>query len=561
MCFVKWLTFLLVFQAGYSPLLASNERTLFAALNSMIDTVRHENKLLKAVEQYAHRRTEKLNVIRRVYDKWKQLHEETKQKLETDNSDRLAQFKLVQRITRYWPKFKQDFLDRSKEHKDLFEGVYKDHLMPDIKDVRGLTRLLLVNANIYGKSFDEMLDARSHFVSLEEYLELSYRVKFHELGVTKDDTLVKASEIALYGLNQSDLYQRSNELKLSQARWDLLSTMTDELYETGFWNLGYALCTTILNKFPDDDEFMFKVELFRDRLTSSNFKDKMSSRTALQRAAGSKEDTLDRKEFSKLCRRGELVLPPDSNLKCYYFHKNAHLRHIAGYKVEEISHSPVIRLYHDVILEGEIELIKSLAFPLLEVAKVYDPNDTSVDISEDRISNNAWLLDPDILGYKQPPQQAALYRKLNQRMEDCTTLNKAGTEGLQVNNYGIGGHYLWHYDSLYYNAELEKYTNDRIATWMFYLNDVIEGGNTVFPRLNISIPPVKGATLFWYNLHPTGKNDFRTLHGGCPILKGTKWVTNIWVREFEQTFIKPCLPGADKETSSWESFYETYKDE
>ncbi|XP_017304627.1 uncharacterized protein LOC108254151, partial [Diaphorina citri] len=120
----------------------------------------------------------------------------------------------------------------------------------------------------------------------EEYLELSYRIKFHELGVTKDDTLVKASEIALYGLNQSDLYQRSNELKLSQARWDLLSTMTDELYETGFWNLGYALCTTILNKFPDDDEFMFKVELFRDRLTRSNFKDKMSGRTALQRVAG-----------------------------------------------------------------------------------------------------------------------------------------------------------------------------------------------------------------------------------------------------------------------------------
>lgn len=69
----------------------------------------------------------------RVYDKWKQLHEETKQKLETDNSDRLAQFKLVQRITRYWPKFKQDFLDRSKEHKgksyyfkEVLTGGYLD---------------------------------------------------------------------------------------------------------------------------------------------------------------------------------------------------------------------------------------------------------------------------------------------------------------------------------------------------------------------------------------------------------------------------------------------------
>lgn len=80
---------------------------------------------------------------------------------------------------------------------------------------------------------------------------------------------------------------------------------------------------------------------------------------------------------------------------------------------------------------------------------MFNPKDSDVDISEDRISNNAWLLDPDRNDLRNP-MEAYLYRKLNQRMEDCTMLNKEGTEGIQVNNYGIGGHYLWHYDSLYY---------------------------------------------------------------------------------------------------------------
>ena len=43
-------------------------------------------------------------------------------------------------------------------------------------------------------------------------------------------------------------------------------------------------------------------------------------------------------------------------------------------------------------------------------------------------------------------------------------------------------------------------SGERLATFMIYLNHVEAGGYTVFPELNVRIPPVKNAAAFWYNL-------------------------------------------------------------
>ena len=72
------------------------------------------------------------------------------------------------------------------------------------------------------------------------------------------------------------------------------------------------------------------------------------------------------------------------------------------------------------------------------------------------------------------------------------------------------------------------------------LSDVVRGGATAFPKLGVSVAPERGAAVFWYNLRRDGRGDVRTLHGGCPVAYGAKWIANKWIRERAQFRRRPC---------------------
>merc|ERR1712013_780814 len=116
-------------------------------------------------------------------------------------------------------------------------------------------------------------------------------------------------------------------------------------------------------------------------------------------------------------------------------------------------------------------------------------------------------------------------------------------------NYMNGGHYNPHHDyvmrekvpdHMIFLPDKNLFIGDRVATWMFYMSDVEEGGRTVFPRIGAGVKPRAGSAVFWYNLLPNGDPDKLTLHGACPVLYGTKWVANKWIREGAQLFRRPC---------------------
>ena len=118
-------------------------------------------------------------------------------------------------------------------------------------------------------------------------------------------------------------------------------------------------------------------------------------------------------------------------------------------------------------------------------------------------------------------------------------------EPFQLVNYGLGGQYETHTDFAKHNPSKHQpeylwNSGERMATFMLYLTHVEAGGATVFPHLNIQIPPIQNAAAFWFNIKPSGELDKRTAHAGCPVLLGEKWVANKWIREYGQMFRRPC---------------------
>ncbi|XP_033753754.1 prolyl 4-hydroxylase subunit alpha-1-like [Pecten maximus] len=207
-------------------------------------------------------------------------------------------------------------------------------------------------------------------------------------------------------------------------------------------------------------------------------------------------------------------------------------------KEEVMSHVPRVSRFYDIISDEDISHLQNTVKQNLTRGRV--------------ISDGVGLSDDSRTGESAYVKIATnICLKLEKRIELLTGLDATvrkdikTSEKFQVVNYGIGGHYDCHLDSLYRRNRADitdgNYTiGDRIATWMFYLNDVKAGGATVFPKINLRILPVKGSAVFWYNLLPSGEVDDRSEHAACPVILGTKWVTTKWIRETGQELRKPC---------------------
>lgn len=174
---------------------------------------------------------------------------------------------------------------------------------------------------------------------------------------------------------------------------------------------------------------------------------------------------------------------------------------------------------------------------------VQGPEGRGNTVSNTRTSKVGWLDDA------QDPLVARLGARVARLTGLSTDVEGDDAEMLQVANYGIGGHYNPHHDYLLVDKTAHELENihprelvlgDRIATFMFYLSDVTRGGATAFPRLGTAVWPAKGSAAFWYNLKRSGRGSLATLHGACPVVHGSKWVSNKWIRERGQLLRKPC---------------------
>jgi prolyl 4-hydroxylase len=119
--------------------------------------------------------------------------------------------------------------------------------------------------------------------------------------------------------------------------------------------------------------------------------------------------------------------------------------------------------------------------------------------------------------------------KVEKRVSQIMNIPVEHGEGLQVLNYKIGQEYKAHFD-FFRSASHKPVNNPRISTLVMYLNDVEEGGETYFPKLNFSVSPQKGMAVYFEYFYDNQELNELTLHGGAPIIVGDKWAATQWMR-------------------------------
>ncbi|PLT32825.1 2OG-Fe(II) oxygenase [Bacillus sp. V5-8f] len=118
--------------------------------------------------------------------------------------------------------------------------------------------------------------------------------------------------------------------------------------------------------------------------------------------------------------------------------------------------------------------------------------------------------------------------KIEKRISSIMNIPIEHGDGIQILKYVPGQEYKAHYD--YFSPISRASENNRISTIVIYLNDVEEGGETFFPKLNFSVSPQKGMAVYFEYFYNENYLNELTLHGGAPVLKGEKWVATQWMR-------------------------------
>lgn len=249
-----------------------------------------------------------------------------------------------------------------------------------------------------------------------------------------------------------------------------------------------------------------------------------------------------------------------------HFSKKYKFLYMSLQEVDEMINKLKIKAFDD----GKVTFQEFRKLPTAAMDDYMNKLKESSPIHRERNSNQTWL--------HQGKFADKVMQKLRARIKKLTKLSDRiirGSEPLQVVKYDPTGHYNVHHDAqpiashshlkcCHQNVtKLPACRLCRYITILYYLNDVEEGGETAFPvadnetfdqmlyiktmdedKFNLMefchdgklvVTPKRGKAIMWYNHFVDeetgwlGERDDYTLHGGCGVKKGFKWIANNWI--------------------------------
>jgi prolyl 4-hydroxylase len=187
--------------------------------------------------------------------------------------------------------------------------------------------------------------------------------------------------------------------------------------------------------------------------------------------------------------------------------------------------APDVRLYRDFLNPQVCAWLIDRSRDRLVRARVYDVGSKTNVVSEKRTNSAAGfdLMATDLV-----------HLLVQRRISLASGIPIAHMEGATVLHYDVGQEIDNHYDFIdpaTPNYEEEVRTRgERVLTFLVYLNDGYEGGETEFPRLGVSHRGRMGEGLSFTNALPSGKPDLRSWHAGRPPRSGEKWILSQFLR-------------------------------
>uniref|UniRef100_A0A668B067 procollagen-proline 4-dioxygenase n=1 Tax=Myripristis murdjan TaxID=586833 RepID=A0A668B067_9TELE len=510
--------------------------SLSLSAGQMTDLIYTEKELVQSLKEYIKAEESKLAAVKSWANKLDVLTRVSTSDPEGYLAHPVNAYKLMKRLNTEWSELESLVLQDPSDGFISNMSVHRQYF-PDEEDEKGAAKALMRLQDTYQLDSESFSKGKLPGVHSSAFLTVD---DCYDMGKTayNDADYYHAVLWMQQSLRQLDA---GEEAVVSKA--DVLDYLSYSVYQMGDLPRAIELTRLLLVLTdPSHQRAGGNLRYFERLLSKQLIELKQVYQPASEEPiqlgtyARPKDHLPERETYEALCR-GEGVKMTNarrSRLFCRYRDGNRNPRLLLKpVKEEDEWDSPHIVRYLDVLSHEEIEKIKELAKPRLARATVRDPKTGVLTTANYRVSKSAWL----------EGEEDPVIARVNQRIEDITGLTVETAELLQVANYGVGGQYEPHYD-FSRKDEPDAFkrlgTGNRVATFLNYMSDVEAGGATVFPDFGAAIWPRKGTAVFWYNLFKSGEGDYRTRHAACPVLVGSKWVSNKWIHERGQEFLRPC---------------------
>ncbi len=205
------------------------------------------------------------------------------------------------------------------------------------------------------------------------------------------------------------------------------------------------------------------------------------------------------------------------------------------YRPRVLHRDPWIVEFQEFLQPHEVDVLKKVAGHNFERSLAGD------GVTPVRTSSTSWCNVQHCL-------KDETIQTVRERISNVTRVPWENAEHLQVLRYHPGQFYREHHDQ---NSPRYSAWGPRLYTFFMYLSDRddtgLEGGETRFTKLNISVTPKRGSAILWPSVHSDNpwETEDKTYHEAVTVSKGEKYAANFWIHMFE--FQKMLQNGCDNE--------------